>query len=93
MPTLKVHRMFPNNLEEVIPTPEELEILRAYNSGDPEYQPTISQDELLEELGLQALKDTWSKDLPEWDETAAIQKGRADRAEHGTVSHDVINWD
>lgn len=30
---------------------------------------------------------------PDADEIAAILDGRADRAEHGTVSHDAINWD
>lgn len=32
-------------------------------------------------------------EVPSPDDIAAIQEGRADRAKHGTVSHDVINWD
>lgn len=31
--------------------------------------------------------------VPEPEEVAAILEGRADRAEHGTVSHDAIDWD
>ena len=31
--------------------------------------------------------------VPEPEEIAAILDGRADRAEHGTVSHDAIDWD
>ena len=41
-----------NNAEEVEPDPEELEAIRAYKAGDPEYQPYISHEELMEELGL-----------------------------------------
>ena len=41
-----------NNAEEVEPDPEELEAIRAYKSGDPEYQPDISHEELMKELGL-----------------------------------------
>lgn len=42
-----------NNAEEVVPDPEELEALRAYQNGDPEYQPYITQDELMKELGIE----------------------------------------
>lgn len=91
MPSANQNILFPHDLEEVVPSPEELEILKAYDSGDPEYQPRIPQDEVLKELGLQELKDTWKSKLPESDEAAAILEGRADRAEHGTVSHDAIN--
>ena len=42
-----------NNAEEVVPEPEELEAIRAYQNGDPEYQPYITQDELMKELGLE----------------------------------------
>lgn len=41
-----------NNVEEVTPEPEELEALNAYHSGDPDYQPVMSQEEVLKELGL-----------------------------------------
>ncbi len=30
---------------------------------------------------------------PEPDEIEAILEGRKDRAEHGTIPHDAINWD
>lgn len=30
---------------------------------------------------------------PEPDELAAIQEGRKDRTENGTISHEAINWD
>lgn len=39
--------------EEVTPDPEELEAIRAYQNGDPEYQPYITQDELMKELGIE----------------------------------------
>ena len=42
-----------NNAEEVVPDPEELEALRAYQNGDPEYQPYITQDELMKELSIE----------------------------------------
>ena len=41
-----------NNAEEVIPDPDELAAMNAYKSGNPEYQPSISQEELMKELGL-----------------------------------------
>lgn len=60
MPSANQNILFPHHLEEVVPTPEELEILKAYDSGDPEYQPIIPQDEVLKELGMQDLKNTCS---------------------------------
>lgn len=42
-----------NNAEEVVPEPEELEAIRAYQNGDPEYQPYITQDGLMKELGIE----------------------------------------
>ncbi len=30
---------------------------------------------------------------PDPDEIEAILEGRKDRAEHGTIPHDAINWD
>ena len=41
-----------NNVEEVTPDPEEIAALNAYHSGDPDYQPAMSQEEVLKELGL-----------------------------------------
>ena len=34
------------------PDPEEIAALNAYHSGDPDYQPAMSQEEVLKELGL-----------------------------------------
>lgn len=42
-----------NNAEEVQPDDDELRILNAYESGDPEYQPYMSQEDVLKELGLE----------------------------------------
>lgn len=41
-----------NNVEEVTPDPDEIAALNAYHSGDPDYQPAMSQEEVLKELGL-----------------------------------------
>ena len=41
-----------SNAEEVPPYPDEIAAINAYKSGDPEYQPSISQEELMKELGL-----------------------------------------
>lgn len=41
-----------SNAEEVTPEPDELNAIKAYKSGDPEYQPSISQEDLMKELGL-----------------------------------------
>lgn len=41
-----------NNVEEVAPEPEEIEALNAYHCGDPDYQPAMSQEEVLKELVL-----------------------------------------
>ena len=40
------------NIEEAPPEPDELAAIEAYKAGDPEYQPYISQEELMKELGL-----------------------------------------
>ena len=40
------------NAEEAEPEAEELAALNAYHSGDPTYQPTMTQDEVIKELGL-----------------------------------------
>ena len=39
-------------IEEVEPDPDELEALRRYEAGDPDYQPSISAEDLKKELGL-----------------------------------------
>ena len=39
-------------IEEEEPTEEEMAIYTAYKNGDPEYQPFITHDELLKELGI-----------------------------------------
>lgn len=41
-----------NNVEEVTPDSEEIVALNAFHSGDPDYQPIMSQEEVLKELGL-----------------------------------------
>lgn len=40
------------NAEEVEPEADELRSLKAYHDGDLEYQPSISQEDLMKELGL-----------------------------------------
>ena len=42
-----------SNAEEVAPDPDELAALKAYASGDPDYQPSLSHDDVMKELGLQ----------------------------------------
>ena len=41
-----------SNAEEVIPEPDELAAIAAYKAGDPDYQPSISQEDLMKELGI-----------------------------------------
>ena len=41
-----------SNAEEVAPYPDERAAISAYKAGDPDYQPSISQEEVLKELGL-----------------------------------------
>ena len=38
--------------KEIEPDPEELEALRRYEAGEPDYQPSISAENLKRELGL-----------------------------------------
>ena len=40
------------DIEEVEPDPDELEALRRYEAGDPDYQSSISAEDLKKELGL-----------------------------------------
>lgn len=44
--------------EEVAPDSKELEAIKAYQNGDPEYQPYISQDDLMKELALDEVLET-----------------------------------
>ena len=39
-----------SNAEEVAPYPDELAAIAAYKAGDPDYQPSISQEDLMKEL-------------------------------------------
>ena len=41
------------NAEEVEPEPDEIEAIEKYRSGDPEYQPCITQKELIKELNIE----------------------------------------
>lgn len=41
-----------SNAEEVIPDPDELAAIRAYKSGEPDYQPSVSREQLIKELEL-----------------------------------------
>ncbi|MFZ2817460.1 MAG: hypothetical protein WAZ73_06755 [Blautia wexlerae] len=41
-----------SDVEEIEPDPEELEALRRYEVGEPDYQPSISAENLKRELGL-----------------------------------------
>lgn len=40
------------NAESVPPEQDELIALNAYHNNDPEYRPSISQEDLMKELGL-----------------------------------------
>lgn len=39
-------------LDTVVPTSDELAAIAAYKAGDPDYQPSISQEDLMKELGI-----------------------------------------
>lgn len=41
-----------DNIEEVEATSDEIKILEAYHSGDPDYQADISSTDLKRELGI-----------------------------------------
>ena len=41
-----------SDVEEIEPDPEELEALCRYEAGEPDYQPSISAENLKRELGL-----------------------------------------
>ena len=42
-----------NDLEQVMPDPDERDAINAYKTGEPDYQPTVSQEKLLKELNLE----------------------------------------
>ena len=41
-----------SDVEEIEPDPEELEALRRYEAVEPDYQPSISAENLKRELGI-----------------------------------------
>ena len=41
-----------SNAEEVVPDSEEISALKAYAAGDPEYEPSLSRDAVMKELGI-----------------------------------------
>lgn len=41
-----------DNVEQVLPVPDEQVAMNAYKNGDPDYQPSVSQEDLLKELNL-----------------------------------------
>lgn len=38
--------------KETVPVPDEQAAIETYKSGDPEYQPSVSREELMKELGI-----------------------------------------
>ena len=41
-----------NNVEQIVPDPDEQVAMDAYKNGNPDYQPSVSQEDLLKELNL-----------------------------------------
>ena len=41
-----------NNVEQIVPEPDEQAAMEAYKNGNPDYQPSVSQEDLLKELNL-----------------------------------------
>ena len=41
-----------DSIEQVLPEPEEQAAINAYQNGDPVYQPSVSQEDLIRELNL-----------------------------------------
>ena len=41
-----------DNIEQVLPDPDEQAAMTAYKNGNPDYQPSVSQEDLLKELNL-----------------------------------------
>ena len=43
---------FALNNEQIVPDPDEQAAMDAYKNGNPDYQPSVSQEDLLKELNL-----------------------------------------
>ena len=41
-----------NNVEQIVPDSDEQAAMDAYKNGNPDYQPSVSQEDLLKELNL-----------------------------------------
>ena len=41
-----------DSIEQVLPEPEEQAAINAYQNGDPDYQTSVSQEDLIRELNL-----------------------------------------
>ena len=41
-----------NNVEQIIPDPDEQAAMDAYKNGNPDYQPSVSQEDLIRDLNL-----------------------------------------
>ena len=41
-----------NNVEQIVPEPDEQAAMEAYKNGNPDYQPSVSQEDLVKELNL-----------------------------------------
>ena len=41
-----------NNVEQIVPDADEQAAMDAYKNGNPDYQPSVSQENLLKELNL-----------------------------------------
>ena len=41
-----------DNIEQVVPEPDEQAIMNAYKNGVPDYQPSVSQEDLIRKLHL-----------------------------------------
>lgn len=41
-----------DSIEQVLPEPEEQAAINAYQNDDPDYQPSVSQEDLIRELNL-----------------------------------------
>ena len=41
-----------DNIEQIVPDPDEQAAMDAYKNGNPDYQPSVSQENLLKELNL-----------------------------------------
>lgn len=41
-----------DSIEQVLPESEEQAAINAYQNGDPDYQPSVSQEDLIRELNL-----------------------------------------